>query len=168
VSGNVRDRAFAIAAICTRQEFQPEDASPSNVRRFDEFDGLKHQDRVKDQTINANNAALALIGRPKTARESRTHLRVPRVGEGTFDNQRLSVPASRSSVGTGTGQEFSFDRPVRNGGTSSVLLMVSWNAHMHQQLASPSRFARFWRSSRWRHQPLTLHAATSFFGVLAN
>jgi hypothetical protein len=75
VSGNVRDRAFAIAAICTLQEFQPEDASPSNVRRFDEFDGLKHQDRVKDQTINANNAALALIGRPKTARESRTRLR---------------------------------------------------------------------------------------------
>jgi hypothetical protein len=71
VSGNVRDRAFAIAAICTRQEFH----SPSNVRRFDEFDGLKHHDRVKDQTINANNAAPALIGRPKTARESRTHLR---------------------------------------------------------------------------------------------
>ena len=38
----VRDRAFAIAAICTLQEIlqeiQPEDASPSNIRGFDEFD----------------------------------------------------------------------------------------------------------------------------------
>jgi hypothetical protein len=68
VSGNVCDRTFAIAAICTLQEFQPEDASSSNVRGFDEFDGLKHQDRVKDQTIGANNAALAPIGRPMTAR----------------------------------------------------------------------------------------------------
>jgi len=54
--------------------FQPdEDASPSNVRRFDEFDGSEHQDRVKDQTISANIAALAPIGRHTTARKPDPH-----------------------------------------------------------------------------------------------
>jgi hypothetical protein len=84
VSGNVRDRTFAIAAICTLQEFQPEDASPSNVRRFDEFDGSKHQDRVKDQTIGANNAAQSPISQKK---EPATACRTCKTAEAVTANE---------------------------------------------------------------------------------
>jgi hypothetical protein len=54
----------------------------------------------------------------------------------------LLLPASEASQlsvrwrFTGTDQEFSFDRPVRRGGTCLALLvvMVIGNAHIHPQI----------------------------------
>ncbi len=90
-----------------------------------------------------------------------------------YRHQKLASSSRRFTVGprfTGTGQEFSFDRPVRRGGTPAVLPMVivTGNAHIHPQSPLPSRFARSSRSLRWRHRPLTLHASRGFSGVPAN
>ena len=70
----------------------------------------------------------------------------------------------------GTTQAILFDRPVRRGGTSSVLprVILTGNVHSRPQSPLPSRFAGTSGFSRWRRRPLTLHASKGFFDVVAN